>query len=194
MARLGQRFGITRYEADEYYRLALQAYEKKNLEEAILKVDDAIRLYSRRAEYYATRGFFRLEDGIDNKASEDFDQALVINPYELLANYGKGVIAYNSEEYEQAFDYLAKAWAADNNRVEVLYYLALVYHRLRNNYEAKRWMQQAVEVYEKVAETDRDARKAMKNAERWIKEFDKLIKEHQKHLEKEAKANQKKKS
>lgn len=175
MARLVARLGITRYEADEHYRIALDFYKKKNLEEAIHNINAAINLYQRRAEYHAARGYFRLEDGLDPQAQVDFEQALALNPYEVLANYGLGVIAYNRQEYDSAHDYFIKAWAADNQRPETLYYLALTDHRRRNNQQAKTWMEQAHERYQTLAEQDREARKRLKNAERWLKAFDKLI-------------------
>ena len=53
-------------------------------------------------------------------------------------------------------------------------------HRQRNNILAKEYMTQVADKYEKLAESDRDARKHMKNAEKWIREFDKLIVEQQK--------------
>lgn len=186
MARLVARLGITRYEADEHYRIALDNYKKKNLEEAVLNVDAAISMYPRRAEYYAARGFFRLEDGLDDKAEPDFDQALVMSPYEVLANYGKGVIAYNREMYDEAQEYFIKAWAADNQRPETLYYLAMVNHRRRDNMQAKQWMLQAVERYATLAENDREARRRMRDAEKWLKVFEKLIAEAIKLQESEA--------
>ena len=179
MARLGARFGMTRYEADEYYRIAIGHYEKRNLDKAILEMDNAIDLYARRAEYWATRGYFKLEDGLYPEATEDFDRALEINPYEILANYGKGAVAYYSDDFEVAREYFIQAWAADSERPEIHYYIALTHHRQRDNAEAKEWMQQAADIYAKTAEDDKDARKQMKNAERWIREFNKLIKAQQ---------------
>src|SRR5690606_19624437 len=128
MARLVARLGITRYEADEYYRIALNSYQKKNLDEAVLNLNKAIEMYPRRAEYYAVRAYFRLEDGLPNDAEPDFDYALSINPYELLANFGKGVIAYNHKAYDKALEYFTKAWAVNTERAETLYYLALTHH------------------------------------------------------------------
>ena len=189
MARLVARLGITRYEADEYYRIALSNYQKKNLDEAVLNMNLAIDLYPRRAEYYAARGFFHLQDGLPNKAEPDFDHALSINPYEILANFGKGVIAFDKEQYDPALEYFIKSWAADNERAETLYYIALIHHRRRDNLQAKQWMQQAHDKYETLAENDRDARKHQKDAEKWLKEFDKLIAEAKKREEKEQKAD-----
>lgn len=182
MARLVARLGFTRYEADEYYRIALNEYQKKNLEEAILNINSAIEMYPRRAEYHAVRGYFQLQDGLVDEPVLDFDQALAINPYEVLANFGKGVLAFNQDEFENALKYFITAWAADNTRPDTLYYLGLTYHRKRDNVQAKQYMQQAADIYGQSAENDRDARKHMKNAEKWIKEFDKLIKEATKRL------------
>jgi tetratricopeptide (TPR) repeat protein len=175
MARLVSRFGVSRYDADEFYRIALDAYQKKNLEQAVLNMNSAIELYPNRSEYYAARGFFRLEDGDNDKAGADFDLALSKNPYEILANYGKGVIAYNAKEYEKALDYFMKAWAADNHRPETIYYVAMIFHRQKQNQKALQWMRQANAIYLTASEKDNEAKRRQKNAERWISEFEKLI-------------------
>ncbi|MEM9951614.1 MAG: tetratricopeptide repeat protein [Chloroflexota bacterium] len=177
MARLTARLGMTRYEADEYYRIALDSFQKKKLEEAINNINSAIDMYPRRAEYYAVRGYFRLQDGTPTEAGADFDQSLAINPYEILANFGKGVIAYNDKEYDEALTYFTNAWAAQPDRAETLYYLGLTFHRQRDNVQAKYYMSQAADIYEKLAENDREARKRMRNADKWMSEFDKLIAE-----------------
>ena len=179
MARLVAHFGVSRLESDEHYRIALDFYTKNNLDQAILNMDSAIELLPNRAEYYAARGFFHLEDGDPNRAEPDFDKALQINPYEVLANFGKGVIAYNHKDYDPALDFFMKAWAAENNRPETLYYLGLIYHRKKDNYQAIYWMQQAIAQYEPIAENDREARKRLRNAEKWVGEFEKLIKQVQ---------------
>jgi tetratricopeptide (TPR) repeat protein len=186
MARLVARFGMTRYEADEHYRIALDFFQKNNLDQAILNMDAAIELLHNRAEYYAGRGFFRLEDGDPTRAEPDFDKALEINPYEVLANFGKGVIAYNHKDYDKAIEFFMKAWAAHNERPETLYYIALSHHRKKDNNLAQYWMQQAVLHYQKLAEKDREARKRLRNAEKWVREFEKLIKQVQAAASKES--------
>lgn len=179
MARLVARFGMTRLEADEHYRIALDFFQKNNLDQAILNMDSAIELLHNRAEYYAARGFMRLEDGDPTRAEPDFDKALQINPYEVLANYGKGVIAYNHKDYDKALQFFMNSWAAESIRPETLYYIALIHHRKKDNYQAAYWMQQAVAQYQPLAENDRDARKRLRNAEKWLNEFEKLIQQMQ---------------
>ena len=86
MPALNQRLGLTRYEADEHYKRALEAYRKARLHEAVEAMTYAIDLLPTKAEYYATRGFFQLEDGAIAEADGDFARALEIYPYEMLAH------------------------------------------------------------------------------------------------------------
>ncbi len=168
MARVTARLGLTRYDADEYYKLALAAYGKKNLEEAILNVENAIALHPHHAEYHAARGFFYMEDGINDKAKEAFDEALAINPYEMLANYGKGQLAYHDKDWDTALNHFIDAVAADPNRPELHYYIALVSHRKGGNDQALQWMIQAQAGFEKADD------KRSRDAEKWLREFTKL--------------------
>jgi len=169
MARFSQRLGLTRYDADENYKLALEAYRKRQLDEAILKMGDAIELLPTRAEYYAARGFFYLEDGEDKKAQEDFQHALKLYPLEMLANYGRGIIAYKDKNWDEALAHFKDAFKADSKRPETLYYLAMTYHRKGDNAQAYAYMEMAVAAFDKGG----DKRKA--DAQRWQREFQKLL-------------------
>ncbi len=169
MAKMGARFGLTRYEADGFYQQALAAYEKKNLEEAILNVTSAIDAYPYNSEYHAARGLFYLQDGVYEQAGADFDEALRQHAYEMLANYGRGVLAYQADDYETALEFFLKAWASDQQRAETLYYVALTHHRLQDNEQALAWMQSAVDAFS--ADKSRQANRDARNAERWLQEF-----------------------
>ncbi|MCB9456027.1 MAG: tetratricopeptide repeat protein [Anaerolineaceae bacterium] len=169
MARITQRIGFTRYEADEHYKLALDAYRKNRFDTAITHMDDAIILLPTKAEYYATRGFFYLEDDVKHKALADFEKALKINRLEMLAHYGRGVIAYQDGNMEEALAHFTDAYKAAPNRPETLYYMALVYHRQRNNAVAKQWMEQALGLFEAAD----DKRKS--DAARWLKEIERAL-------------------
>jgi len=171
MTKLSARLGLTRFEADEYYKQALQAYNKKKMDEAILAMEQAIELLPNNAEYYAARGFFYLEDGIIDKAGEDFEQALTTHPYEPLAHYGRGMIAYNARNWDEALAHFTDAYRSDPDRVETLYYLAIVHHHKHQNARASEVMQQAAQLMEVRGD------KRQRDAERWVKEFDKLAAE-----------------
>ncbi|NWF68493.1 MAG: tetratricopeptide repeat protein [Chloroflexi bacterium] len=169
MARFSQRFGLTRYDADENYKLALDAYRKRQFDEAILKMNEAIDLLPTRAEYYATRGFIYLEDGEEKKAQEDFQQALKLNALEMLAHYGRGMIAYNSKNWDEALAHFKDAFKADPQRPETLYYLALTYHRKGDNPLALAYMEQAA------ASLDKAGDKRKSDAQKWQREFQRQI-------------------
>lgn len=169
MARLVQRLGLTRYDADQYYREALQAYKKQNLEEAYAQIKLAIELLPTLAEYHAAQGFFYLEDGAQAKAEEAFDEALALNPYEMLANYGRGILAYNDKNWDEAANYFLDALAAQPTRPETQYYLAMVSHRQGQNGQALKWMQEAKNGFAKADD------KRERNCERWMREFEKLV-------------------
>jgi tetratricopeptide (TPR) repeat protein len=169
MARLPNRFGISRYEADEYYQLGLDAYKKGRFDVAINNLNDAIALMPNRAELYATRGFVYMEDGVKDKAQADFQQAIKLYPLEMLAHYGRGMIAYNDRNWDEAIAHFTDAYKADPKRPETLYYLALAYHHKGDNQEAaRRVMETALAAF---PETD----KRKSDAQKWLREFSKLL-------------------
>jgi tetratricopeptide (TPR) repeat protein len=176
MAKFSQRLGLTRYEADEYYKQALAAYGKMQLEQAILDMNQAIELLPNNAEYYAARGLFYLEDGVKDKAQADFEQALKLHRHEMLANFGRGIIAYNDKNWDEALAHFLDAYAVEPQRPEILYYLALTYHRKGNNNAALPYMEQAQAAFEATSDKRRT------DANRWVKEFQRLMAQAQKPL------------
>lgn len=170
MSLINPLVGVARYDADEYYRKALQAFSKNNLEAAILNMDQAIALVPRHSEYLAARGLMYLEHGEKEKALADFDAARRIHPFEMLANYGRGIIAYRDKNWDEALAHFTDAWAAKPERPETQYYLALVNHRKGDQRTALIWMQQAYAAFEKAND-----RKRANDAARWVREFQKLI-------------------
>jgi len=176
MARLVQRLGLTRYEADEHYKKALMILknvEKKNstqtIDDAILEITYAIELLPTNAEYYAARGYFYLLDSMVREAKADFEQAQKIYPHEMLANYGLGVLAYRERDWDRALEHFQNAYYAKPERPETLYYLALTYHRKQQNAQASALMNQAEALFEQASNN-----KQKRHATSWIKEFDKL--------------------
>lgn len=169
MARLTQRLGLTRFEADEYYKKAIIAYNKRNGDEAILNMELAIELLPTNAEYYAARGFFYLQDGIKDKAQVDFEQALKIYPYEMMAHFGRGIIAYEDKNWDEALAHFNDAYRSDPKRAETLYYLALTHHRKSENVQALAFMRLADAGFD----VNKDKRK--RNTERWIKTLESLV-------------------
>lgn len=169
MASFSQRLGLTRYQADEYYASALDAYEKAKYTEAIEQMNYAITLLPLNSEYYAARGLFHLQAEDLPQARADFEHALRLHDGEMLANYGMGIVSFHAHEWAQALGWFNKARAVNPLQPEIPYYVALVYHRQQDNENAKAHMQTALDLFEAA----NDKRKA--DARRWIKEFEKLL-------------------
>ncbi|MBZ0301780.1 MAG: tetratricopeptide repeat protein [Anaerolineae bacterium] len=167
MAKLTQRLGLPRYEADEHYKLALAAFDKGDYDQAVDHLNKAIDLLPTKPEYYATRGYVYLRDGVREKAEADFDAALKRHEFEMLAHYGRGVLAYKDRNWEDAETFFSRALAVDPERAETLYYLALVYHRLKKNAAALDLMKKALEKFE----TLNDKRRS--DARQWLRELEK---------------------
>ncbi len=169
MPSFNQRLGLTRYEADEYYARALDAYRKRDFDSAIDAMNDAIELMPRKSEYLATRGFFYLEDGDQKKALEDFHAALTINRYEMLAHFGRGMIAYKDQNWDEALAHFKDAYYADQERPETNYYLGLVYFHRQEFANSLNFMERARRHFELLG----DRRKA--DAERWLREIQRAV-------------------
>ncbi len=176
MGLFGGRFGTIRYEADEQYRLALQHYEDHDMDKAIESLTEAIELAPANAEYYAARAFFLYQHGVptdsdsDTRIQDDIDAALQRNDYEVLANYVQGVLLFEQDDYSGAQEFFMRAWGAASERPEILYYMALVAHRLQDNPQAQYWMEQAHGLFEQTDQSDR-----AKDAQRWLDTFSELI-------------------
>ena len=169
MTKLAQWLGIPRYRADERYLLALRAFSQRDLKSAQASITEALELLPGHAEYHAVQGFFAQEDKSLERAQACYERATQLNPYEMLANYGRGMLAYRNREWGAAAEHFANALAAQPQRPETLYFLAMTQHRLGKNGEAMRWMTAAAERFASSA----DHRE--RHCRSWMREFNKLI-------------------
>jgi tetratricopeptide (TPR) repeat protein len=165
MPRLDQRLGFTRYEADAAYRRALEAYRKGDFDAALDLLNAALDAQPGRSELLAARGLVYLEDGEKDRARADFEAALKAFPYEMLAHYGLGALAYREGRWEQALDHFTHALYIDQARGETLYYLALTHYQLKNYPQAQALMQRALE------RLDAAHHKGKTDAARWLREL-----------------------
>jgi len=172
MTKLARRWGRARYAAAAHYKAALRAFLARDFQQARREAQAAIDLLPEQAEYQAAYGFFLLQapPKRDQATAEAaFARALGLNPYEMLANYGAGMLAYQSKDWARAGDYFLRALAAQPKRAETQYYLAMVQHRLGRNDQARRWMEAAAVAFAKAG----DGRDEQCRA--WQREFEKLL-------------------
>lgn len=168
MPRIDQRLGFTRFEADEYYKQALEAYRKGDFDSAVDAMKNAIAALPNKSEYYAARGLMYLEDGVTQSALDDFDHALQLFPHEMLAHYGRGMAAFKQGDYDAALEHFSAAYYADMQRPETLYYLALTYYHRRDFPSAANLMKLANDRFEAL----NDKRKA--DAQKWLRELGRM--------------------
>lgn len=167
--KLLANLGVSRYEADEAYKQALAAFRQQNFEQALTHINEAVARHPRQAEYHAALGWFQLERGDQASARAGFDRARRINAYEMLANYGLGMLAYQDKRWQEAAGYFLDAIAAQPDRPETMYYLALVRHRQGDNERAMHWMRKAG-----AALSADDAERA-RQCQAWLREFAQLV-------------------
>lgn len=169
MRILSRYLGVDRYRADERYRAALSAYGKRDLKTAMAQINASIELLPTHAEYHAALGYFLLEGKDRLAAKQAFERALNLYPYEMLANYGLGMIAYREKDWRRAEARFTDSLAAQPDRAETHFYRAMVSHRLGRNDEARDRMAAAAERFAK-AEDQR-----VRHCHAWIREFERLI-------------------
>ena len=169
MAKLIQRLGWTRYDADARYKRALRAYQQGDFVETQAQMRLAIELLPSHAEYHAAQGFFFLEDDSQSEAIAAFERALSLNPYEMMANYGRGIIAWRDKDWEAAAAAFLDALAAQPTRPETHYCLALAKHRQGDNALAFKWMQGAQSGFAKTKDKREERCRA------WMRELMKLL-------------------
>lgn len=165
MPSITQRLGLPRYEADLVYKEALAAYIKKDLDAAIARMNEVIRLLPTHSEYWAARGMMYLEDGVLDAAKADFERAVKAFKLEMLGHYGLGAVAYREERYDEALVHLTEALRLDPDRMETHYYMALVLDKLDRPAEALDWMTRAHD------ELDAAGDKRKSDAVRWLNQL-----------------------
>ncbi len=168
MKKMWQRLGLSRYQADERYALALSAFAKKDMPGARAEIQAALELLPRHAEYHAALGLFQLEGKAARQAAVAFERALALDPYDMLANYGLGALAYREKNWQSAEQFFLTALAAKPDRAETQYYLAMACHRQGRNAEAQRWMEAAQARFTKAQD------RRQRHCSGWLREFAKL--------------------
>lgn len=168
MPTFSQRFGVSRYEADEAYRQALEPLARHDFDHAHDLLNQAVELLPAGSEYLAARGLVHLEEAEYPQAQADFDEALRQFPHEMLAHFGLGVIAFRRDKnYAGAVQHFLAASYVQPDRPETLFWLALSYYYQGDLVNAANYLARADTRFEQL----NDKRRA--ETQRWIKELSK---------------------
>jgi len=161
---VARRLGLTREHGEAYYRRGLDAYEKGDLENAILDLSEAIHYDRGHAEFYSTRGLFHLESSHDEEALLDLEYALKLSKRQWLAHYALGILDFRHGEYESAVKHFDEAQKRASHRPEVWFYRAVAHHYAGDDAKALADIQRAEKLFP-------SGDKRVKDVTAWIKEL-----------------------
>ena len=168
MPAFGQRFGVSRFEADEAYRQALEPLARHDFDRAHDLLNTAVEMLPSGSEYLAARGLVHLDEAEYPQAEADFGEALRLFPHEMLAHFGLGVIAFRGDkDYARATGHFLSAFYVQPERAETLFWLALAYYYQGDLVNAANYLARADARFEQL----NDKRRA--ETQRWIKELSK---------------------
>lgn len=168
MPTFGQRFGVSRFEADEAYRQALEAMVHRAYDQAYDWFNRAIEALPTGSEYHAGRGLTHLEEAEYALAQADFEEALRLYSHEMLAHFGLGIVAFrHHKDYARAVQHFLSAYYIEPERPETLYWLAMSYYQQGDLVNAANFLARADARFEQL----NDKRRA--ETQRWIKELGK---------------------
>lgn len=166
MPTFGQRFGVSRFEADEAYRQALEAMGRRAYDQAFDLFNRAIEALPTGSEYHAARGLIHLEEAEYTQARADFEESLRLFPHEMLAHFGLGVIAFKADkDYARAVSHFLSAYYVQPERAETLFWLAMSYYQQGDLVNAANFLARADASFEKANDKRRS------ETQRWIKEL-----------------------
>jgi tetratricopeptide (TPR) repeat protein len=163
---VARRLGLTRSDADAYYRRGLQSFEDGDLENAILDLSESIHYDGGHAEYYSTRGLFYVQDNQTPEAETDLNYALKLDKRQWLAHYALGILDFTAGDYEAAVKHFSDAGAIRPNRPEIWYYRAMTEHNLGDDVQAQGDMEKAEQLFP-------TSDKRRKDATAWVRELKK---------------------
>lgn len=165
---IARRLGLTRDKADAYYRRGLAAFDKGELEDAILDLSEAIHYDSGYADYYSTRGLFYVVRDQGPEAEADLRYALKLSKRQWLAYFALGMLDFAREEYESAARNFTTAQQINRSRPEIWFYRAVTYYYLGEDEKAAADVEEAIRLF---PEDD----KRRKEAQAWQKEVKKNV-------------------
>lgn len=154
--------GIRLSVAERYYERGLYHFTKGKLDLALADLDEAVDHAPRDAELYTARGLILLQSGWPDDAEADFAYALRLDPTQWLAHYGRGMHAFQNEDYQTAIDHFSRAQFIAKDRAEIYYHRAVAFYEMDNIPQAVLDMQAAQELFE-------NNKKRQSQADKWLK-------------------------
>ena len=93
---------------------------QRELDEALIDLDRAIRFSFSDARMYCDRGLVWYEKGHHDRAIADFNQAIKLDPHSAVACIKRGLILHRSSEFKFAFAGVNQAIRVDPSIFDAL--------------------------------------------------------------------------
>ncbi len=154
---------------ERHYERGLDFFSKKQYDDALADLDEAIANESRFGELFATRGLILLEMGNEEEAQDDLDYALKIDPKQWIVHYAMGLNAYRKKEFDEAIKHLSNAQRFAPLRPEILYTRSLANYEQGNLKRAENDMDSAIQVMDTKDKRQKDAKKFLKQVQSDLK-------------------------
>lgn len=153
--------------AERYLERALFYLSKKKYRDAILDLNEAIKIERHNAELLATRGYVHLQADDAKSAEEDFRRATKIDPSQWIVYYARAYHAFEKEDYNAVLQHTAEMQRFVPLRPELYILRAAAYYHLGN----KRFAQQEIDSAMQVMQPDDDRNKQARSWQRTIKKM-----------------------
>lgn len=114
---------------DRYLERGLHYLEKRNLEDALADLDEAINLSPKDAELYVTRGWILAELERNQEATDDLEYAVKRDPGQWLAHYFLGLIAMRQNNHETAIQQFSQAQRIVPHRPELFFARSIAHYQ-----------------------------------------------------------------
>lgn len=154
---------------ERYYERGLESFGKKQYDDALADLDEAISNNARIGELFATRGLILLEMGKPDEAQADLEYALKIDARQWAVHYALGLNAYRNKEFDEAIKHLSNAQRFAPMRPEILYTRALANYEQGQLKRAEMDIDSAIQVMEKKDKRLKDAKKFLKQVQSDLK-------------------------
>ncbi len=134
--------------SEAYYEYARLQYKRKDVNNAILKVKEAIKYNNEVAKYHNFLGELYVDKKNFNLAIDEFNRAIEIDDNFAKAHYNLGNINYYGlENYDKALDeYLYAARQLKDEIIELDYNLGWIYYNKNDYIDADKWFNKAQEI------------------------------------------------
>lgn len=154
---------------ERHLERALDAFQKNHPDDALADLDEAILIYPRHAELYATRGLILAEMGRAEDARQDLAYALRLDDRQWLAHYVRGLLAYREKNYDEAIEHLSQAQRYAPLRPEVFFTRGIAFY-------TKGELQRARLDIDSAMQTLKEDDKRYKTAKSFLNRIDKELK------------------